>query len=141
VTGPVTVSVPLDLVSEFTDAPVPAGTYTFTVQARNVAGTSNPSLPVTLTFSGPCESPPQTPTNFVAHKAGGFVHLFWDPPAGGPSPAGYTLNVNGSFVGVLPVSGTTFSAVASPGRYDVSVSSTNPCGTSGLTAVQTIVVR
>jgi hypothetical protein len=136
----VSASLPLGPVSEFSYAPVPPGTYTVTVQARNGAGTSAPSSPVTVIFPGVCTGAPQTPTNFVAFRSGGFVHLFWDPPAGGAAPTRYAVNVTGSFVGALAVTGRTFSAMAPPGTYHVSVSATSPCGTSVPTPAQTVMV-
>ncbi|HUE86142.1 MAG TPA: interleukin-like EMT inducer domain-containing protein [Vicinamibacterales bacterium] len=138
VTGPVNVSLPLGLTETFSYAGVPPGTYTFTVQSQNGTGLSLPSSPVTLTFPQACTSAPHAVENPVAYTMGGIVFLYWDPPASGPAPTAYVLYVTGSFVGSFATSVRSFRSPAPPGTYYLSIVSTNPCGASVPTAVQSV---
>ena len=122
---------------EFPD--VPAGTYTLSVRAINAAGSSEPSSPVTLTIPGPCSGAPLAPANFLAYQIGTTAYVMWDPPASGPSPTGYMVNVTGSFVGNFPTTARFLSPTVAPGIYTVSVTSVNACGTA-TTGEQTITV-
>jgi Domain of unknown function (DUF1929)/Bacterial Ig domain len=122
---------------EFPD--VPAGTYTLSVRAINAAGSSGPSSPVTLTFPGPCSGAPLAPANFLAYQIGTTAYVMWDPPASGPSPTGYMVNVTGSFVGDFPTTARFLSPTVAPGIYTVRVTAVNACGTA-TTGEQTITV-
>jgi len=140
VTGSMNASLPLGGGNSFTFNGVPGGTYTLSVSASNAGGTSGPSNPVTVTFPGPCSGAPLTPANFVAYRAGNTINLVWDPPASGPAPTGYVLNVTGAFVGSFSTTASTLSGNAGPGSYDLSVFASNACGSSPATTVQTITV-
>jgi uncharacterized protein (DUF1800 family) len=140
VTGAMTTTVPLPVTESFTFSGVPAGQYTFSVRAINAAGSSGSSNPVTLTFPTTCSGAPQTPINFFSGVSGNVVTLTWWTAATGPAPLRYEVNVTGSFTGRLPVNGRTLSAPVPPGTYNVSVRAINPCGNSGFTTVQTVVV-
>jgi hypothetical protein len=120
-------------------ADVPAGTYTLSIRAINATGNSAPSSPVTLTVPGPCTGAPLAPANFLAYKIGTTVYVIWDPPASGPSPTGYLLNVTGSFTGNLPTTGRFHSATVGPGTYNLSVTAVNACG-SATTPVQIVTI-
>ena len=138
VTGSAALSIPLGNVDTFSFAGVPGGTYTFAVRQVNAGGSSSASTPVTLTFPAGCTGVAQPPTNFVAYKSAGTLYLLWDPPATGPAPSGYVLNVTGSFVGGLAMAGRSFTIGAPPGTYNLSLVSTNACGTGLATAPQTV---
>ena len=140
VTGTLSGSLPLGLTDTFAFAGVPAGTYTFTVRARNASGTSVASNPVTLTFPGACSGAPQTAANFLAYTSGHTVFLNWDPPASGVAPTGYVLNVTGAFVTSVPTTQRALSGALPPGTYNLSVVSTNACGASAPTAVQAVTI-
>ncbi len=140
VTGTLSGSVPLGLTESFSFAGVPPGTFTFTVRAANGAGPSVASNPVTFTFPAVCSGGPQPPVNFLAYKVGSTLFVLWDPPTAGPAPASYVLNVTGSFVGGIPIPGRAISGAVAPGTYNLSVQSTNACGTSPATPVQSVVV-
>jgi len=138
VSGALSTTIPLGFTESFQFAGVPNGTYTLSVRASNGAGTSAPSNSVTLTFPGACSGVPQAATNFVAFKVGNTLYVTWDPPAAGPAPTFYVLNVTGSFVGSIPTAGRALSGAAGPGSYNFSVVAANPCGNGPATAVQTV---
>jgi hypothetical protein len=138
VSGSVDTALPLTLSESFSFGAVPAGTYTFTVQARNSFGVSAASEPLNLTFPSVCTGPPEMASNFVAYRSGGIVSLFWDPPRHGPAPTEYLLNVSGSFSGSFPMTRRSFSSPVPPGTYHLSITSTNPCGVAAPTPIQTI---
>jgi len=142
VTGSLSGSLPLGPTDTFAFAGVPAGTYTFTVRASNASGMSAPSTPVTLTFPGACSGAPQTVANFLTYKNGSTLFLNWDPPTSGVAPTGYVLTVTAPpvFVGSIPTTQRALSGAVPPGTYHLSVVSTNPCGASAPTAVQTVTV-
>ena len=132
-------SLPLALSETFLFSGVPAGTYTFAVRAQNAMGSSSASNPVTLTFPAPCETP-GVPVNFNASKAGSTISLAWSPPASGPTPTGYTVNVTGSFVASIPTTTLSLSGMVGPGSYTLSVVANHPCGASAPTAPQTVTI-
>ena len=141
VTGSLVATVPLGATESFTFAPVPAGTYTFSVRSRNAGGIGPASAPVTLTFPGACSGAPEPPSNFLFYGAGNTVSLLWDPPATGPAASAYVLNVTGAFVGPVPVGASrSLSAGVGAGTYNVSVTALNACGASAPTTVQTVLV-
>ncbi|MEZ5420891.1 MAG: hypothetical protein R2708_26610 [Vicinamibacterales bacterium] len=138
VSGAASLSLPLGNVDTFSYAGAPAGTYTFVVRQVNAGGTSAASNPVTLTFPASCTGVPLPAANFQAYKSGGTLFLLWDPPASGPAPTGYVLNVTGSFVGSLAMAGRSFSIGAPPGTFNLALVSTNACGSGTPTATQTV---
>jgi hypothetical protein len=138
VAGPVGGSLPLGLVDHASFSGVPAGTYTLSLRATNGGGSSTASNAVTLTFPGPCTGAPLSPTNFLAYKRGSTIFVLWDPPAAGPAPTGYILNVSGSVAAALPTTARALSSAAPPGSYSLSVSATNACGASAATAALTV---
>ena len=139
VTGSVTASLTLPATESFSFSSVPAGTYTFSVRAINGHGSSAPSNPVTLTFPSAC-APPQPPAQFTASTSGSLVTLSWSLPASGPAPTGYTLLVEGSFTGAIPLGGRSISANVFPGIYSLRVAATNSCGSSTPTLAKTLVI-
>ncbi len=140
VTGAIVGSVPLGLVESFSFPGVPAGTYTLSVSAVNGTGVSAPSIPVTLTFPAACSGPPNVPANYVFYKNGSTVYLLWDPPASGPAPTSYSLNVVGTYAGDVPTTARSLSATVPPGSYSIRVFALNACGSSAPTSAQTVSV-
>jgi Fungalysin metallopeptidase (M36)/Bacterial Ig domain len=122
---------------EFPSAP--AGTYTLSVRAINAAGASGASNPVTLTIPGPCTGAPLAPANFLASKTGTTLSVIWDPPASGPSPTGYVVNVTGSVTGNVPTTARFLSGTVGPGTYALSVTAVNACG-SATTPAQSVTI-
>jgi hypothetical protein len=139
VSGAITTSLTLPVTETFSYAGVPPGTYTLSVRAVNATGSSGSSNPVTLTFPAMCTAPAM-PTNLSAAKSGNTVTVAWDLPAAGAAPTGYQLIISGAFVGTIPLTTRTISAVAAPGTYTLSVVATNSCGASPGTAATTLVV-
>jgi hypothetical protein len=140
VTGPVTGSLPVGLTDQLQFNGVPPGSYTIALRAANAASVSAASNPIVVSVPSACAGPPLPPANFVLYKAGGTAFALWDPPPTGPAPSGYVLNVSGPIMLSLPLGARLISGVPPPGTYRVSVAATNACGSSGSTAVQTIVV-
>jgi hypothetical protein len=140
VSGSVNASLPLSAVSSFTFGNVPGGTYTLSVSASNAAGTSAPSNAVTVTLPGPCSGAPLTPAGFLAYRIGNTIFVMWDPPASGPAPTHYVLNVSGAFSGSFSTTALALSGIPGPGSYGLSVAASNACGSSPATAPQTITV-
>ncbi len=138
VTGSLATSIQLGATEEFQFPGVPNGTYTLSVRATNVAGTSPPSSSVTLTFPGACSGAPLTPTNFLTNKVGSTIFVSWDVPASGPAPTDYVLLVSGSYNGAIPTSGRALSGTVGPGTYNISVYAANSCGNGPATAVQSV---
>ncbi len=138
VSGSANVSLPLGAIDTFS-ATVAPGTYTFSVRATNVAGSSPASNAVTLNVPAACSGVPLAPANFLAYKVGNTIHVVWDPPASGPAPSGYVIQVTGSANLTLPLAARSISGAVPPGTYNLHVSATNACGTGPATA-QTITV-
>jgi hypothetical protein len=121
-------------------------TYVVTATATNTAGTSLPSLPVTVTPEG-TPSLPGTPSNLKAYPVKNAATVTWSPPAGNGSPvSSYTLTATPVTAALLSsdaqvveppvssggVSGTSPGIAALPKRLPMatstpSVSSPNPC--------------
>ena len=139
VSGALSTSLALPVTERFTYAGVPPGTYTLTVRAVNGVGSSLPSHPVTLTFPASC-AVAGTPINLAATRTGNLVTVTWNLPPSGPAPSGFMLAVSGAYVGTFPVAARSLSAVAGPGTYDLTVASTNPCGSSPPSATVTMTV-
>jgi chitodextrinase len=87
----------------------PATTYTFTVQAQAVSGTTSLSNPVTLTTQASSDTvPPTAPTNLhlVSDQGGGEFYLGWTQSTDDVDPQSaieYEIYVNG-VLSPLPVS-------------------------------------
>ena len=58
----------------------------------------------------------------------------------GRAPTSFVLNVTGAFGGSFGTVGRGLSGVVGPGTYHLSVAATNACGSSAVTATQTVVV-
>lgn len=140
VTGAISASIPLGLSETFSYPDVPAGTYTMRLRAVNDSGTSDASNPVTLTFPGSCSGVPLPPAAFLAYRIGTTIYVLWDPPASGPAPAGYVLNVTGAYVGTVATTSRSLSGTVGPGSYTLSVAATNECGDSAPTPAQTVTI-
>jgi hypothetical protein len=139
VSGAITTALMLPVAEMFSYSGVPPGTYTLSVRAANGSGSSPSSNPVTLTFPTTCVAP-ATPTNVSAAKSGSTVTVSWDLAAAGAAPTGYRLIIAGAFVGTIPLTTRTITAVAAPGTYTFSVVAINSCGASQGTAATTVVV-
>ncbi len=140
VTGSAFVSVRLGVTEQFSFAPVPGGSYTFSVRQTNAGGSSPASDPLILSFPAGCSGAPAPPANFLAYRVGSTGFVVWDPPSSGPAPSGYVLDVSGSFVGSFATAGRTLSGAVTPGSYNVRVKAVNACGASAFTPVQVIAV-
>ena len=129
VTGSLATSLPMTLGERFSFTPVPGGNYTFRLRGTNAGGASAPSDPVSLSFPAACTGAPEAPANVLAYVLGSTGFVVWDPPASGPAPTGYVLNVTGAFVGSFPTTGRILSGAVAPGTYNLSLVATNACGT------------
>jgi hypothetical protein len=138
VTGTLSGSLPLGPIDEFNFPTMPPGTYTFSVRQTNAGGTSAPSNPVILTFPRTCANPPDPPATFVAFRVGPELHLHWQPPANGPAPTQFILNVTGALVGSFPMAGRSLVVAAPPGTFTFTMVAANPCGVSAATPSQTV---
>jgi hypothetical protein len=124
------VSVDTGTASTTFNAAAPAGTYYVRVRARNSCGTSGPSNETVVVVGGGCPVP-TSPTNLTGIVSGRTASLSWAAPSG--SITGYVLGA-GSASGLanivqLPLGpGSSFSAVASPGTYFVTLRARNACG-------------
>ena len=140
VSGAATLSLPLGLGESFSISGVPAGTYTLAVRASNPGGSSAASDPITLAFPGPCSGPPLPPAAFLAYRVGRTLTAVWQSAASGPAPTSYRVDVAGAYTGSFDTTERILSGSASPGRYDLSVTARNTCGSSQPTAVQSVLV-
>lgn len=136
VSGSYTGSFSLGVTDRFDFPAVPGGTYTLSVRAVNVGGSSPSSSAVTFGFPAACSGAPAPPANFLAYRLGSTIFAVWDPPTSGPAPTGYVLNVTGAFTGTVPTTGRMLTGSAGPGSYGLSVQATSPCGSSAFTPVQ-----
>jgi len=140
VSGSLTTTIPLGAAESFQFAPVPGGTYTLSLRATNAGGSSGSSNSITLGFPGACSGAPQAPANLLAYRIANTIFVVWDPPASGPAPTSYVLNVTGAFTGSFATSSRGLSGAVAPGTYGISVYAANPCGTGAATPVQTVAV-
>jgi hypothetical protein len=129
-TGSLSASVPLGLADRATFNGVPPGTYSLVLVATAPGGSSPATSPITVNVPGTCPTRPQPPPGLLAYKTGNTITVLWDPPATGPAPTHYELNVYGSFNGTFVTSARTLSGTAGPGTYGVQVRSVNACGAS-----------
>lgn len=141
VSGSHTAIVPLPLGESLSLAGVPAGTYTFSVRARNSTGVGAESTGVTLTLPGACSGPPLVPQNLLVFAVGNMVHAYWDPPASGSATTNYVLHVTGSFSGSVPMAARQLHVPAPPGSYAIAVAAQNACGASAPTSPQSAFVH
>ena len=73
-------------------------------------------------------------------QEGSTLFVVWDPPASGPAPTSYLVNVSGAFVASIPTAVRTLSGTVGPGSYGLSVAAVNPCGASAATPEQVVVI-
>jgi hypothetical protein len=117
--------------------PALPGTFYVRVVASNAAG-SAASNDVRV----PVEAP-GTPTMHVPGVHDGVVTLSWSPGATGGIPTGYLLRVRapgGALLMSSPVSGTSLTAPAPPGTYQVTVAAVGALGMSAESNSVTVVV-
>lgn len=138
VSGSLALSLIMPVSETFTYAGVPAGTYTLSLRAANGTGVSGSSNPVTLTFPAACSGAPAPPANAVATSLGNLITVSWGLPASGPAPTSYTLHVQGAYVGALQMTTRSISGTVGPGSYFLTVTATNPCGTSAGTTMPVV---
>lgn len=138
VSGTLSGSLPLGAGEMFHYPAMPPGTFTFTVRQVNASGVSTASNPVTLTFPGACSGAPHPPAHLLAFISGGQLNLQWDPPADGPAPHAYLLQVSGGFTGTVPMASRALSVPAPSGTFTFSVVATNTCGASTATPAVTV---
>lgn len=131
---------PMAVGDTFSRAGVAAGTYTIAVRQANAAGASAASTPVTVTVPSACTGAPQTPADLVVWSLDGRVFAMWAPPAAGPAPSGYAVQVTGARSGSFPITGRVLDVPAPAGDYTLAVVAANACGASAPTAPQTVTV-
>jgi hypothetical protein len=140
VSGTLSGSLPLGAAESFTFNGIPGGTYTFSVRAQNAGGISPSSNAVTLAFPQGCTGAPQPPEQFLAFKTGNQLTVIWDPPTSGQAPTHYMLNVTGAVNASVPFATRSLSVAVPPGSYTFRVGAVNACGSSALTAPQTVTI-
>ena len=140
VTGSAVATLPIGTSGAVNFGVVPGGSYALSLRAVNGGGVSPSSNTVSITVPTACSGAPNPPVNFLFYRAGGVVSMLWDPPAGGPAPLGYTIEVTGSVTASLPLAARVLTVPAPPGTYTVRVRADNACGASAFTTTQTVVV-
>jgi hypothetical protein len=140
VSGAVSVVLRIPVTESFTYVGVPPGGYGFAVQALNSAGSSALSNPVSLTFPGTCPGAPAVPSNLSVTSSGRAITVAWNQPTTGSAVTQYTIHVTGAFTGALPTTVRAITGIVGPGAYTISVSASNPCGTSAATPAQTVTI-
>ena len=141
VTGAITTSLMMPVGEAFTYTGVPPGTYSFAVQGYNEGGGfGGGSNTVTLTFPGACAGAPDPPAGLLITTAGRTITASWNQPPAGTAVTQYTILVSGAFNGAIPLPARTISGAVGPGSYTISVTASNPCGTSAPTAAQTVTI-
>ena len=140
VTGSIATALMMPAAESFTYVGVPPGTYNFAVQGFNGGEAGEGSNPVTLSFPGTCPGPPNPPQDLLITTAGRTITASWGQPFTGPAVTQYTILVSGSFNGAIPLPVRTISGTVGPGSYTISVTASNPCGTSTATPAQTVAV-
>jgi hypothetical protein len=140
VTGSITTSLPLPMGDSFTFNGVPDGTYTFSLRAVNVVGSSGPSSPLTLSFPAKCTGVPQRPVGVVASRSGAVISLAWEPAASGAAPTSFLVNVTGAATVSVPTTARSVSGAVGPGSYTLRVVAVNACGSSTASSSTTVVI-
>lgn len=113
---------------------VAQGIYYVRVKARNVRGTSGPSIERIVNV-GNCTAP-GTPQSLSAAINDTAVNLTWAPPAGGSAVQSYLLaagtapGLSNILVTALPAAPTALAAIAPYGDYYVRLHAQNGCGLS-----------
>lgn len=128
--GSVDGTVPLPVTETISFPDVPPGTYTVNLRAANAMGTSEPSNSVTFTVPHECTGVPLPPVNFFATTAGNQLSIFWDLPINGPAPAGFVVNVSGTFTGSFATTSRSLSGIVPTGGYQLFMYAFNQCGNS-----------
>jgi hypothetical protein len=141
VSGSASASIPLGPGERTHFDGVPQGTYLLRLRAANAAGTSAASNAVTVTLPGTCSGAPRAPTNVLSYTVGHTLVLSWDPPAAGPAPTGYLVDVGGALTAHFATTARVVSAVVTPGSYRLGVVTTNACGSSAPEPAQVVSVR
>lgn len=141
VSGSTVASLPLGVTDAITFPGVPPGTYTLSMRATNVSGSSAASNTVTVTVPGTCAGPPASPAAVVAYAVGTSIFVRWLPPAAGPAPSSYVLAVTGAFTGSFATAGRSLSGAVGPGSYGLTVTAVNACGAGSPGPTRTVVVR
>jgi hypothetical protein len=140
VTGSIHTSLPLPMGDSFTFNGVPDGTYTFSLRAVNVVGSSGPSSPLTLSFPAKCTGVPQRPVGVVASRSGAVISLAWEPAASGAAPTSFLVNVTGAATVSVPTTARSVSGAVGPGSYTLRVVAVNACGSSTASSSTTVVI-
>jgi YVTN family beta-propeller protein len=118
----------------------PTGAFYIRLHALVGASRSAASNEIYIVVPGtPCEVP-LSPTNFRVSRAGNTIFVVWDPPASGPSPTGYVLNVTGAFVASFSTTSRSLSGTVGLGTYGLSVAAANACGLGAATPVQSVII-
>lgn len=135
--GGATVTVDGDLTQAAVRGLTNGTSYTFTVTASNIAGTSPASAPTAAVV--PAITVPEAPANVSTAPAGGAVNVTWLPPIsdGGNALTGYTVTADPGGATVSTDAATTnakISGLTDGTSYTFSVVATNGIG-SGAAAV------
>ena len=136
VSGSLETVVPLSTAEHASLGSVPDGIYTLRLEARNRAGGSQWSLPVTVTVPArTCASVPEPPAWVRVVEQQGRVSVSWAPGRSGAAPTRYELRVRGTVTGDFSV-GAIRSVEGSlpPGPVSIGVVALNACGQSLPTA-------
>jgi hypothetical protein len=139
VTGSLVASAPLQRTDQLSLGPVPDGTYSISLRARNAGGISGSSNTVTVVIPS-CSGAPLPPVNFLIDKVGSTVYAVWDPAATGPAPTSYVVNVSGAASLSIPTTNRFWITAPPAGIYTASVVAINACGSSAPTPTRSITV-
>ena len=123
--------------TSFTDPGLAAGTYTYTVVARDSAGnTSSPSTSASVTVAPPVNPPgdtvpPSVPMNFtVALRGSNNIDLAWDVSFDDTAVAGYRVIRNGTILNANQLYLNPFynDTLLPPGTYTYAVAAVDTSG-------------
>ncbi len=118
---------------------VPAGSYTATITASNLAGEGGSANTNSVTVQAPAALP-GTPSDLTATATGLGVAVSWIAPADNGSPiTGYQVNLNGS-VSTVSSSPASFPNL-SPGTYTVTVAAINGVGTGNAAGPESFTIE
>lgn len=138
VSGAAQARLTLGMVDQVTFDGVPAGEYTLQLVARQGAGESPASLPVTVRVPGTCAAP-SAPTWVTWSVTDRRVSLHWQPPSSGDAPTDYRVTAE-NYGSATTAGARGIAGIVPPGTYRVWVEAINACGTSAPSLVQTIIV-